>query len=291
MPSPSKKIAVAVVHGIGKQKLESFEPIKKNILASFKKEIGDKSPDPEQELVIRYVYWAPVLQRLENDLAARIAGNGLAYKGLRDFMISFAGDAIAYQPVLGRKDMYAEIHKVFAATFRQLAEEAGANAPLCVIAHSLGTVISSNYIYDLQAEAAKPIIDPSVKEMMGDGPLEKGETLALLYTIGSPLALWGLRYSNFGTPIANPVPELATRYPQLQGKWFNVYDKDDVIGYPLKPLNGRYAASVTEDIEMNSNGFFSSWNPLSHTHYFESRTLSRHIARSLADIWRRINAV
>jgi len=38
--------------------------------------------------------------------------------------------------------------------------------------------------------------------MIGNTPLERGETLTLLYTLGSPIAIWSLRYPDFGVPIA-----------------------------------------------------------------------------------------
>ena len=55
---------------------------------------------------------------------------------------------------------------------------------------------------------------------------------------------------------------------RAQTKWLNFYDADDVLGYPLKPISPDYAARVTEDIEINVGGLFTSWNPISHTQYW-----------------------
>ena len=50
-----------------------------------------------------------------------------------------------------------------------LAQEAGPDAPLCVIAHSLGTIIASNYIYDLQVDPFKHLISDAPRVMVADG--------------------------------------------------------------------------------------------------------------------------
>ncbi len=62
-------------------------------------------------------------------------------------------------------------------------------------------MITSNFVYDLQTEARRPIISDEVRAQMTGAPLERGETLALLYTMGSPIGLWSLRYKEFGKPI------------------------------------------------------------------------------------------
>jgi len=281
MPYQNHKLAVAVVHGVGNEKPDFAERFRRKLLAAFKKETRGEIVHPEDVLIIKPVYWAPAVQGLENELMRRIMGgdSSLCYRDLRNFMVSFAGDAIAYQPVRAKQDAYIAIHAIFAKTLQNLAKEAGENAPLCIVGHSLGSVISSNYIYDLQMDSVKNLIHPSVKKEMRDTPFEKGKTLALFYTAGSPIALWSLRYEDFGTPIDMPG----------NGKWFNVYDNNDVISYPLKNLNEKYRAVVTEDIPMSVGGFLTSWNPLCHVSYFDNGSFVRHVARSLAEVWKHEN--
>ena len=287
MLSDSPKIAVAIVHGVGNAQPDFLEPLRRRILRYFSRELRGLTPHPEEEIVVRSVYWGPVVQGLEDELARRVVeGRSLDYNDLRGFMLSFAGDAIAYQPTGGRKETYNNVHAVFAQTLRELAQEAGETAPLCVVSHSLGTVVSSNYFYDLQMDPVKDLVPEAVKTEMTDTPLERGETFALFYTLGSPIALWSLRYREYGTPLTFPTPALAAHHPKAKSGWFNVYDKDDIIGYPLKTLNTQYQATVTEDVQVNVGRLFSFWNPLSHTHYWESRRLAKRIARQLAELWK-----
>lgn len=36
-----------------------------------------------------------------------------------------------------------------------------------------------------------------------------------------------------------------------RAKWFNFYDPDDVLGYPLKTINADYKKAVAKDIPIN----------------------------------------
>src|SRR6267378_7330736 len=233
-----QSVAVAIVHGIGRQKEDFASAIIQQLRNRVRQQLGE-DPQEAPRFFFQPVYWAPVLQNEEDELWSRLRkGGSLGWTGLREFMVDFAADAIAYQPIEGRRDAYDRVHAVFADSLRRLAQQAGPRAPLCVISHSLGTVIASNFFYDLQMHSAqKQLIAQKVREKMGDAPLPCGETLTLFYTLGSPIALWSLRYRNFGKPIQVPSLKLGNHYANLVGEWVNFYDKADIIGYPLKELN------------------------------------------------------
>lgn len=282
----SNKIAVGIIHGVGVQKANFADGMIKEIRKRFASEIKKYSPSPEKEIVIKPIFWAPVLQKEQDRLWSLLnKGGKMSYKKLRRFIVDFAADAIAYQPSPQDCEPYNNIHKVIAKTFKSLAKEAGPTAPLCVIAHSLGTIISSNYIYDLESNK----INPKIRSAMGDTPLDKGETLALYYTLGSPIALWSLRYSNFGKPITVPSPKLKKHYNKLTGEWINFYDKDDVIGYPLKTINPAYKKAVNEDRAIDVGTWWSSWNFASHVEYWKDNDVTKPITRKLVAIWKKIN--
>ncbi len=78
--------------------------------------------------------------------------------------------------------------------------------------------------------------------------------MTLFYTLGSPIALWSLRYRNFGKPIQVPSLKFGNHYRNLVGEWVNFYDKADIIGYPLKELNADYNAAVTSDRAVRVGG-------------------------------------
>lgn len=289
-----KKIAVAIIHGVGKQDPDFALEMREELQERFLGLTGVPAADPADMIAFRSIYWAPALQEPEDELWKRVKQHGdLDYMALRRFVVDFAADAIAYQPTPNDRQIYDEIHRIFAGELHHLAQEAGPDAPLCVIAHSLGTVITSNYFYDLQKEFHGGVanhIAGRVKGEIGDTPLERGETLALFFTMGSPIAIWSLRYGQpqFGTPIRVPSPQLSGHYPNLKGEWVNFFDDDDILGYPLAPLNTAYGA-VVKDRKINAGGMFSSWNPLSHTAYWTDNDVTKPIAEALAGMWAGVN--
>lgn len=276
----TQKIAVVIIHGMG------------NHPATFADELIAEitrwcSPVTGTDVVIRPIHWTPVLQAEERLLLERaVEGGRLRFPGARRFMVDFIADAIAYQVTPHDRTIYDAIHAVFAKTLRQLAAELGGDVPLCIIAHSLGSIIASNYIYDLQHTH---LISEQVRAQMESTPLERGETVTLLYTMGSPIALWGVRYVDFGTPITFPPPALLAHYPGIPYEWVNFYDPDDVIGYPLKVLNEGYNQMVTEDQPVNIGSLIEQWNPLSHLGYWEDKDVIRPIANQLIALWQFLN--
>ncbi|HET7616127.1 MAG TPA: chemotaxis protein [Bacillales bacterium] len=284
----TQKIAVAILHGIGSQKECFADDMIRLLKSRFGSEIKDHASNPEAELVFKPVFWASVFENEEKKLWERMKKSGeMDFKRLRLFVINYLADAIAYQPTIERYHNYDNVHQVFAESLQYLSEQAGETAPLCVIAHSLGSVIASNYFYDLQYQPEK--IRRAVRVKIADTPFAKGETLTQLHTMGSSLALWSLRFQNFGSAIYVPAPKLSIHHPNLEGGWWNYYDKDDVLGYPLKLLNEQYDRAVTEDIAINVGGWLTSWNPFSHNHYATDANIINPIAKQLANMWKRLN--
>lgn len=283
------KIAVGFIHGIGKQQYPDFY---KEMAATLEGRLAEVCP--KVELVSEGVYWADITDKLEKKLQVKLEPYNLRWDNIidaRGFMINLVCDAIAYQPLpkecdpTQNKYIYADIHERFAQTLQSLAYKAGPNAPLCLISHSLGTIITSNYLYDLQNDKTPPCVHEIIEKC--NTPLERGETLTHLYTMGSPLALWTLRYSDFGKPISVPAPNLRN---QEFGEWVNFYDKDDVIAYPLKNLSEQYAEVVKDDIEVRNPGLLSGTPLGSHGGYYYSEEVMERIVQSLAEMGNKIIA-
>ncbi len=280
------KLAIVLIHGIGRTEPGFSASMQRALTRRFARGIRGAVPDPGSELVFEEVNWSSAIQTGEDHLWRRLHGAArMRYARLRQFMVNFAADAIAYQPAPSDRTAYDAIHARVAAATARLAERAGPRAPLCIIAHSLGTVIANNYVYDL-CKQRKSFLSSSVRSRINGTPLERGETLSLLYTLGSPIALWSLRYPSFGDPIRFPHRQLAVHHPGLEPRWLNFYDPDDVIGYPLKPLNARYRAAVSEDRPVNVGTWLTSWNPLSHVGYWDDPKIADAISEGLMASWR-----
>jgi hypothetical protein len=283
-----QKIGIAVIHGAGIQKEDFAEilitRIKKKLIETGISEGLDFSGD---EFEFKPVYWGEVFHEREKKLWEAVqAGGKLDFLTLRKFIIEFLGDAIAYQPTRDQFQNYERVHEIYFNALKQLSDQVGGSAPLMIIGHSLGTVITSNYFYDVQKTEDRL---PYLRDWMQNAsPLMKGETLANFISMGSPLALWSLRYLNFNKPIQVPSKEFLTHHPHGKGGWWNIYDRDDVLGYPLKSLNEAYNKAVSKDVEMNIGNFLTSWNPLSHFQYVNDDQTINFIVQKLITLHRSI---
>lgn len=282
------KIAVAILHGAGTPKKNFADHMIDRLVTAVAKQTKKSRPEVQKQLVFEPIFWSSVFEKEERRLWERLKKGGkMDYARLRLFTIEFLADAIAYQPANGNGQNYDKVHAVVAQSMNKLAERAGGHAPLCVISHSLGSVVATNYFLDLQQKPER--IGAQTERRIGPGPLEKGETLFLFYTLGSPLALWSLRFGDFGDAIIVPSPAVGKYYQYTEGEWLNIYDRDDVLSYPLKTLNQAFHKGVTRDVEMNVGGLLTSWNPFSHQAYDRDEDVIFAIAAGIARLLRNLS--
>ncbi|MCD2193043.1 hypothetical protein LQ327_06520 [Actinomycetospora endophytica] len=325
------KLAVMYVHGVEIADSRFAETSIALLREEFGRIAG---VDPDEALSIRTAFWAPVDEDRQTALLARLGGAratrtfglldrlggatdrgsvtallglvasglvrslpgnpGFHFPTLRWLIVHYLGDAITYQAGAVDRRHYDEVHRVLGEALHDLAVDAGPTAPLCVVAHSLGTVVVSDFFYDLQVagglyDSRSAGVPPSVAAVLDDTPAERGETLAWLYTLGSPLALWAQRHPDFGMPITVPHPALAGLHPRAGGEWINVWDPDDVIASPLRPLNDHYDKAVAEDRKVQVAPWWLGWSPLAHPFYWNDRRVMTPIATSLARAWHRMH--
>lgn len=285
------KLGVLLVHGMGDQEADFAGPMVEELKGWVRRFGGDP-----RELCFQSAWWAPVLAKRQVDLLRYLAdGHDLDWMPLRRFVVQSLGDAIAYQasyrPI--SKDqisVYKEVHQVIRQAVRELRArvrgpnaEDGAEAPLVIVSHSLGCHMISNHVWDVRHAAAskKP-----------GNPFERMETLAAFVTLGSTIPLFTLSFPNLD-PIEIPTPGIGKWFPNASAdelaevtRWLNFYDPDDVLGYPLRPIDPKYAAAVDEDIAVNVGGLLRSWNPASHNAYWTDNDVTRPVARLLANALR-----
>jgi hypothetical protein len=254
---------VFFIHGVGKQQAgysEGLEGHIRNTLAGFLDET-----DPN--IIYKEILWAPILQRHQNELWQRVRkGDGksdLDMVRLRKFMVGFAGDAIAYQNDEVGKPTYDAIHKTITDELESVQNELGDEEfELTIVAHSLGTVIASNYLYDHREKL----------------------TTVNFFTLGSPIAIWLLRYGSVTTADSESVVKVA----RPNGVWINILDDEDIIGYPLKPISAAYNKAVDMDYITEVGGPFSAGSPMSHVGYWEDGNVYKPIAKKLSMDYERI---
>jgi hypothetical protein len=339
-----QRIAVAIIHGLEISDPDFAATPSQLLKEAFAEALGPDGPDPDDALAVQPVHWAPELEQRERSLFARMypedtgtafedqlaelvrridSGSvrslapfvlsllrptlpgltSLHYPTARWLMVHFVGDAIAYDR-RSNPEGYNRAHLALARALAALARKAGPRAPLCVLSHSFGSILISDYVYDRQesVRGQRPrLVPPEVRQAAGAAPLARGETLAWLYTMGSPMALWSLRYpdAELDRPITVPGADVGRCHPDLSTEWVNLYSKDDLISYPLRALGPEYEQMVTEDRAVSPIGLPCELpirlpvpgTPLGHPFYWTNRSIMEPIAHTLAKGWAQLNRV
>lgn len=271
----SFKAGILIVHGIGNQMPSYANTFIKDLQEKIR--LFDKNPD---EIKMLPTTWSYEVQPAQEELWRNVSqSEPLNFGKLRKFLISYLGDAVAYAGTPNKSNgMYSRIHRNIHETLQQLHVDLGStNKPLIVIGHSFGTALMSDYIWDRQQLSKKNLPD-----MLADNDFERLDTLCGLFTFGSNIPFFTLGYhplQSIQFPPANLSEELKSK-----AKWYNFYDVDDVLGYPLKNLSESYNQNVSDDIEVNVGNWLQSWNPLCHFGYWKDEDCLNSIAEFVSHI-------
>jgi len=258
-------LCIAVIHGMGSQQPDYSVPMRN--------EVNGWLGAASSRVKWKEIYWANILEQREKDyLTVANANNDLDWIRLRRFMVSAFGDASAYRKTHDpNNSAYNDIHERVRDAINDLDD--GTDAPLVVMAHSLGGHIMSNYIYDMQQSSS---VVPA-----GSSNFQQMKTLGGMITFGCNIPFFTLAYKKADIkPIQFPGDAL-TPVQKSKAKWLNFYDPDDVLGYPLKVINQKYNRVVNEDKAINVGGIFSSWNPMSHQKYWTDNDFTKPVTRFL----------
>lgn len=289
------KLTLILVHGIGDNKKDWAKDIipriKTRLGVKLKVLLGDKAPaDIDQVAVIGPTYWKDVFKDREKHLADVLDGFPKPTKGggslwvkivklfiwiwkgfkkIQDGIITgYVGDIIGYQHEDAQKAVYAKITDALNEALHKTGDGSG-KIPVTFIAHSLGTVITSDYIFEQGRD--KLIGNPKI--------LKDRFKLSNIFTIGSPLAIYSLRFGG---------PETFTKPVNVEdrnGRWVNIFDEDDPVGMPLKTLNEAYQKAVLKDATVEAGVY-----AVSHMGYFKKRSkVFDIICQKLAIDWIALN--
>ncbi|MBW4514751.1 MAG: hypothetical protein KME11_05950 [Timaviella obliquedivisa GSE-PSE-MK23-08B] len=254
------KVAVVTIHGMGNTPETYADELRNNLQAAL-------APEWNQ-ISFQSVYYQTLLQgnqsRVFENMKRHISG-----KLLREFLLYGFSDAASLESSRGEaKGAYAQAQMQVISALRQVyAELEGQPAKVVIIAQSLGGQVLSNYIWDAQHPGRSGVwrnIAGYVNVDTHEQSFLELKSLYRLFTTGCNIPIFVAGHGNI-QPIAPPTPDF---------RWFNFYDADDVLGWPLQPLSAAYEQLV-EDIPVNAGrsvqGWLTSWNPLSHGNYWSDR--------------------
>lgn len=304
----ARKIAVVFVHGIYNEADDYHEPMRKKLVAALPRRLRG-------EVDFEAANWAPIVRRHQAAYMRKLIEGGLiADTKHRRLALQGLGDAAAYQKTKNYKNSsYYEIQAEVRRAVDALDQRGEPDRPLVFIGHSLGCHILSTFAWDTYSmRRTNPERlngeDPKVQEfadyLRNGSPFRRLETLAGFVTMGCNMPLFTF---TFGPERIIPITKARqpTEHPAFPGaglqsalkertRWLNYYSRNDLLGYPLKPLNADYAAEDRiEDHVVKSERWWRWLLTLpapalaayaAHTGYWTHRPVIRGTARLLADL-------
>lgn len=265
-------VALITLHGMGEDDAQYAAPLRQRLAHRM-------GPRFETAVDFRSVYYKAALQTNQQIVWDRIAATSkVHYDDLRKFVLFGLGDAAGLET---RKEIDGSVYELAQAEIARTLLSAYARngeVPVVFLSHSLGCQVLSNYIYDAQkAEDGGQVgagiwknIDrwsrAALGRLLNDDEknfISAGTCMGWI-TTGCNIPVFVAAHKEMEIiPIAPPTPPF---------RWLNLYDPDDVLGWPLAPLSAGYAELV-EDRPMNSGQgalkwILKSWNPLSHSGYW-----------------------
>ena len=294
-----KKLGVLVIHGMGShgevpREDSSERRFSDRLYRGLFDELGGAVM---ARLDWREVQYSHVLEPRQRKFLTRIrpfSSTGVA----RDFVLHRLSDAASYRVPLHDDDTtYVAIHHEVDRVTCALKDSLGAEAPILVLAHSLGGHVMSNHIYDLQKVCG---VTPAPETCMRDGlqlpvpdtALERLQTVVKFVTFGCNIPVFVMGYpAENVSPIRDPGSAVAH---MRDGPWWgNYYARRDILGYPLVPIGAEYRQLAADgglvDIRVgNGRGIVPDWW-WSHVNYWTNRTLQRDIGDAITTALDRID--
>lgn len=270
-----QKLGILVIRGSGKTGFERQQ----RFIEKVNKQLTKNGINPNQ-LVYEFIDWYEPMQSQQELLIERMFKNKalrLRSKLLRRLLITNIADLINFggKPNFPNQ-IYEQTQFLVFNSISHLQKQLKENAPMIIIASSMGTEIINNYIWDRQRSGQN---DP-----FGNTAFERFETLVGLFTFGNNIPIFSpstkiedLRPIQF--PTQNILPELNNI-----AVWENYYDKNDPLGYPIKFINKYYDDANVKDIQIAVGNLLSFWNLLSHFGYWTSKKLQKRISNFIAKV-------
>jgi hypothetical protein len=285
-------VALITIHGMGITERTYAGPL----LAGLRAHMGALYA----KVAPQSVYYQHILQANEQTVWDRVDRDSkVHYDDLRKFLLFGFGDAAGLESRKEDPDSVYELAQMEVAKSLLAAYRKGCAAtppepavPVVFISQSLGCQVLSNYLYDAQQAAAGvvPVRAGIWKDIQRSAKVFAGGVLSaaeIKFLAGGTCVGWITTGCNIPIFVAahktmDIVPIAA---PTQLFKWLNIYDPDDVLGWPLQPLSPGYQALV-EDRPINAgqgalNWILKSWNPLAHTAYWTDDEVIAPLARML----------
>lgn len=272
-----KTVALITIHGMGDTERDYYT----GFYDQMKRSLGDQL---WPQVIFKPLYYQDILQGQQEAVLGRIRDQ-VDWIKLRRFLLYGFSDAASLEYKKRVKNSpYYLTQKMIMQAMDEIFDETGTRKiPVIIVANSLGCQVISSYIWDAQRiDASVGVWSMERNDEVAEGSprdeFRRMKTIQGFCTLGCNIPIFVAGHKNIE----------AIKPPTAQFKWYNFYDKDDVLGWPLQPLSQSYEKLV-EDIQINvGRGLFSkifkSWNPLSHGQYWQDKKVIRHVSETMKTI-------
>lgn len=254
----SKKIIILAIPGIGTKKVGFSAEFEKDVRRFVNPEVRDHvkiiearpfsitEVDDNQESLFRRL-----------DAANKLGG----VLSLRRFVLEAFGDGVTFErDGCNPESNYYKIHTYLKSKIEEVNALLNSGDIFVIVAASMGAHILSTYMWD--ADHGKGIFST-----IPATDIQKLENLSHLSTIGCniPLFVSGFPESKI----------VAINKPNANFTWHNYYDRDDVLGWPLRQLSPSYNDLVS-DFEINTGLYVGS-----HVKYWDDNDFTKPFCAQL----------
>ncbi len=269
----AKKIAFLTLHGMGSTARDYYEELRDDLIPM----VGTNAWNADVHF--DHIYYQDILQEPQIEYFDQVRDDVDSRK-LRKFLLYGFSDAggLEYSRTIPDSAYGKVQERIFEKLGQAFAAVESPDAPVVIIAQSLGCQVLSNYIWDAMRDPAPDygiwknghngLTDPDIN-------FRRLQTLRVLVTTGCNIPIFIA-----GLPREQRIP---IDRPNDNFVWENYYDEDDALGWPLQALSDGYNALV-RDAEVNVGNIFTSWNPLSHTGYWTDKDVQRPLAAHLESL-------
>lgn len=306
------RVALLVVHGItNRHDINEFheqhvDPLERALRRRLEYEVNGWE---QSKLIVRPGFYADKIGHNQDELWERYRRT-LEWDGLRSWVFRALADATSYAARrdgdLG--DDYHAVHSALRQSLTELWESVkddAEDAHLVILAKSLGVHVISDMIWDATGGARATLAEDQ-RQTLGnyrDGfggpprnPFESFKRLSLFVTTGCnvPLFISGIK------------DVMAFAKPRYSFEWHNLYDDDDLLGYPLRVLpsprptawpikqvagedqsiaRAIAVAHAFKNVVTEDHHVRTAYTPVkAHTRYWTHKPFIRAMARSILDL-------
>ncbi len=252
----ARELALVTVHGMGRTPTSYAV----ELFGELESRLGSAAA---ARIHMGTVYYQDLLQPPQERVWERMAARRLDGDRIRQLLLFGFGDAasLEHRAHLAGRPYHLAQQRIRAALELALSRLDDPSRPLLIVTQSLGGHVISNYLWDSARDQGIWAHEPLTGRSRAELDFLRGRTTRCLFTTGCNIPIF----------VAGFEPILPIDAPHPDFEWQNYYDRDDPLGWPLRPLGPEYAQRVTADVQMNAGGLFTSWTAFSHTHYWCDR--------------------